>query len=150
MHALDREVAARAHRSAAVDFAVHGKFNRLAAQDIIAKVMNQLGKCFHLLRMRSTPFKITHKANSNALHVNLMIPHVATLELAPPPVSYFNLAASGIKAAADNKMISETVFHSAVFAVVSIIRGRVAALDSTVVANNPSPSSTRYIEAIGH
>lgn len=150
MHALYWKVAAGADRASPVDFPVHSKFYPLAAQHIVAQIIDQLGKGIQLFRMGCPALKVPDQANADAFHINLVIAHMAALNLTAPTVTDFNLATPGIEATADNKMIGETVFHSAVLAVISIIGSGITALNATVMADNPLPATTRNIESLGN
>lgn len=66
--------------------------------------------------------------------------HVATIDLPPPAVAYFDLAIPGRRAVADHEVISQPVLHVTDVAMVVIENARIALSRSAVVDNDELPS----------
>lgn len=150
MHTGDGEMAAWADGASAIDFAVDGKGYGLAPQKVVAEVADQLDERFNLLRKRSPVFEIANEADTYPGHVDLVVADVATLKLADPAVTDFDLSPAGCAAIADDKVIGESVFHTAFLTMVAIIGGGIAVLGRTVVADNILPAPTGNLQTTGY
>ena len=83
--------------------------------------------------------EIPHQAYADAGIIDLGIAHVAAAQLIGPTWTDFDFAFAGIFAVADDKMISESVFHAAP-TMTGVIGFGIAILDAAVVEDNVPPA----------
>ena len=113
------------------------------------KIPNQFVKCFVLRFSRQIPVEIAYKANADRNIVQIIAVYMSAAELPVPAIADFDLAVFGGCAVADDKMVSEPVWHVADITVVVIKDPGISLSSSAVVDDNvfpPVASDARIID----
>jgi len=146
-----REAIPRAVRGNWVDFFVPAD-NRVPSiyfAEPPPQIPNQFVKCFVLRFSRQVPVEIAHEANTDRNIVQIIAVYMSAAELSVPAIADFDLAVSGGCAVADDKVVSEPVWHVTDVAVVVIEDPGIPLSSSAVVDDNvfpPVPGDARIID----
>ena len=136
-----RETIPRAVRGNRVDFFVPAD-NRVPSiyfADTPSQVANQFVECFVFRFSRQVPVEISDEANADRNIVQIIAVYMSAAELPVPAIADFDLAISGGCAVANDKMVSEPVWHVTDIAVVVIEDPGISLARSAVVHDNVLP-----------
>ena len=94
------------------------------------------------LRMRwLIAVEISHKTNTERNVVEIIAVHMAAVDLAAPPIAYFNLAVARGCSVANHEMIGKTVLHPAHMPMIIIERARVSLTRAAIVHDDELPAT---------
>lgn len=118
-----------------------------------SQIIDQLFARLQLPARRLVAIEIANQANAQCDIVQIVAVHVTAIDLTPPSIAHFDLSVAGRSTIADNKVVSEPIFHSPNMPVI-IIENAGAALSCPAIVNNdelpPAPQHRRAIDFISH
>ena len=92
--------------------------------------------------------EIADEANAECDAVEVIAMHMAAVDLASPPIAYFDLAVAGRATVADDKVVCESIRHPSNMPMIVIEHGGIALPRSAVVYSNKLPATARDRGAI--
>ena len=85
--------------------------------------------------------EIAYQTNAERNIVQIITVHVAAVNLAPPPIAYFNLAVARGCPVANHEMIGEAVLHPAHMPMIIIERARISLSRTAIVHDYELPAT---------
>jgi hypothetical protein len=85
--------------------------------------------------------KIAYQANAKRNVVQIIAVHMATIDLAPPAIAYFDLAVAGGCSVPYHEMIRKTILHPADVPMVIIKHARVSLPCAAIMHDNELPAT---------
>ena len=116
----------------------------LSSIDLAATFSQITDEFFARIELRArwlVAIEIADQTNAERNIIQIIAVHMATVDLAPPAIAYFNLTVAGGSSVADHEMVCEPVLHSANVFVIIIKDARVSLPCTTVMDNNELPSA---------
>ena len=92
--------------------------------------------------------EIAHQANAERDIVEIIAVDVATIDLAPPAIAYFDLTIPSRCSIADHEMVSQPILHPANMPVVIVERRRVSLPRPAIVHDDELPAAARDWSAV--
>jgi len=91
--------------------------------------------------------EVSHQTNAERNVVQIIAVHMTAVDLAPPPVSYLNLAVAGRCPIANHEVIGEAILHPADMPMVIIEDARVSLPCPAIVDNDKLPTTSLHRRA---
>jgi len=126
----------------------HNRVMRINFPATFSQIIDQLFAGFELAARWLIAIEIAHQANPERNVVQIIAVHVSAVDLASPAIAYFDLAITGRGAVSDDKMIGQSVSHSAHVPVIIIENTGAALSCAAVMHNDELPATAHHRRAI--